>query len=192
MAGNDDVGYGKPPKDTRFKKGRSGNPKGRPKRSRNFSKLIEDELGSKVNIREGETTSQVTKQQAIVMRMANRAMNGDVRALKWIEGYLPDAFFKDERTNIEAARQELQQILDSVARKHKEELKEVRRELRTHDIPEDLITEAMGLEEEEERQRHQKVRQALRDHGVPQYLVDKALGPDKEDTDSRSVQSGVD
>jgi hypothetical protein len=31
------VGYGRPPKHTRFKPGRSGNPKGRPRGSRNLS-----------------------------------------------------------------------------------------------------------------------------------------------------------
>ena len=35
-----DVGYGKPPVETRFRKGRSGNPKGRGKGSRDFATVF--------------------------------------------------------------------------------------------------------------------------------------------------------
>ena len=41
-----EVGYGKPPRHTRFPKGRSGNPKGRPPRSKNIGALLTRALRS--------------------------------------------------------------------------------------------------------------------------------------------------
>ena len=49
---DDTVGYGKPPKKTRFQNGHSGNPTGRPKGSRNFDKDLDDVLGSKITVTE--------------------------------------------------------------------------------------------------------------------------------------------
>ena len=42
--GNHSVGYGRPPEATRFKPGQSGNPKGRPKGSKNLRTLFAEEL----------------------------------------------------------------------------------------------------------------------------------------------------
>ena len=49
---NYEVGYGKPPKHTRFKPGQSGNPKGRKPGSKNVMTLLEQTLFDTVKVRE--------------------------------------------------------------------------------------------------------------------------------------------
>jgi Family of unknown function (DUF5681) len=75
------VGWGKPPKHTQFKKGRSGNPKGRPVGRRNFKTDLVEELGTRVEIKERGRRRLLTKQQVIVKQLITRCANGDPAAL---------------------------------------------------------------------------------------------------------------
>ena len=75
------VGYRRPPKHSRFQKGQSGNPKGRPKGSRNFSTDLDRELRARVRIREDGKERSLSKQEAVVKSMVAKAANGDPRAL---------------------------------------------------------------------------------------------------------------
>ena len=81
------VGYGRPPAEHRFEKGRSGNPGGRPPRSKNKPKrfdpasqptdnLILEKAYRPVTIREGERTIQLPVIQAAVRALAISAMKG--------------------------------------------------------------------------------------------------------------------
>ncbi len=74
------VGYGRPPAHTRFKPGQSGNPKGRPKGSRNFTTELLEELGELTKIRENAREYNVTKQRAIIKALVGKALTGDPRA----------------------------------------------------------------------------------------------------------------
>ena len=85
MAKNDyEVGYGRPPKDTQFKKGQSGNPAGRPKGTRNFKTDLEEELQERVRITEGGKSEEVSKQRALVKRTFEKGISGDMRAVAMI------------------------------------------------------------------------------------------------------------
>jgi hypothetical protein len=79
--GRYEVGYGKPPKDTRFKPGQSGNPKGRRRAQRNLKTVVKDALKEKITIREGERTRTISRLDAIVRVTINNALKGDVKAL---------------------------------------------------------------------------------------------------------------
>jgi hypothetical protein len=79
--GSDEVGYKKPPKATRFKKGQSGNPKGRPKGKSNMAVVIRRTLQAKVVINENGLRREVDKFEAAMMQLANKAAGGDLRAL---------------------------------------------------------------------------------------------------------------
>ena len=75
-----EVGYGKPPKHTRFRKGRSGNPKGRPSGARGVKTLLDEALSRKVTVTEAGRTTRVSKSEALLVSLINRAIKGDVRA----------------------------------------------------------------------------------------------------------------
>jgi hypothetical protein len=76
------VGYKRPPVEHRFKKGQSGNRKGRPVGSRNFGKLLGDILQETVPVRNG---GRVTNAEALAKRALHDAMNGDPRAVKALD-----------------------------------------------------------------------------------------------------------
>jgi hypothetical protein len=75
------VGYGKPPKDTQFPKGQSGNPKGRPKGSKNLVTLVHEELGQLISVREDGRSRKVPAVAAIAKRMVNGGLAGNQRAI---------------------------------------------------------------------------------------------------------------
>lgn len=75
------VGYAKPPKQTRFRPGQTGNPKGRPKGSKNLKTLVEQELRQMVAIRENGRRSTVTKRKAIAKQLVKKAAEGQDRAI---------------------------------------------------------------------------------------------------------------
>ena len=75
------VGYGRPPTHTRFRKGRSGNPAGRPRGSRSLPALVAAELDRPVAVREGGAVRRMRKRQALAASLVNKALQGDGRAL---------------------------------------------------------------------------------------------------------------
>ena len=76
-----EVGYGKPPKDTRFRKGQSGNPKGRPKGSKNLVTLVDDALDQLIPVREDGRSRKVPARTAIAMRIVHGGLGGNPRAI---------------------------------------------------------------------------------------------------------------
>jgi hypothetical protein len=77
---SDTIGYGRPPKVTRFQPGRSGNPAGRPKGRRNFFTEFQAELNSTTTVTENGQRLMVTKQLAVIKNLIAAAMDGDMRA----------------------------------------------------------------------------------------------------------------
>jgi adenylosuccinate synthase len=82
-------GRGNPPKHTRFRKGVSGNPKGRPKGSKNWTTYLREAAHDRVSANVDGKTRRITKIQATTMQLATKAAGGDQAAinkfLDWID-----------------------------------------------------------------------------------------------------------
>lgn len=76
-----EIGYRRPPESGRFKKGKSGNPKGRPKGSTNFLTILEKELNQSIVVNENGKKKTITRMQAMVKRIVAGALQGDLKAL---------------------------------------------------------------------------------------------------------------
>ena len=77
-----EVGYGKPPRHTRFEPGRSGNPRGRPPGAKNMKTLLSKALNELVVVTEPGGRRKVSKREAIVTQLVNRSATADFRAIK--------------------------------------------------------------------------------------------------------------
>jgi hypothetical protein len=79
--GDSPVGYRKPPRASQFRPGQSGNAKGRPKGSKNFSTAIQAELDSRIVATENGKRRKITKRAAVAKRLVNKAVSGDPKAI---------------------------------------------------------------------------------------------------------------
>jgi uncharacterized protein DUF5681 len=81
VSDNYEVGWGKPPISTRFMKGQSGNPKGRPRGTKNPKTDLMEELREIIVVREGDRTVRMSKQRAMIKTVMNKSLKGDARAI---------------------------------------------------------------------------------------------------------------
>ena len=89
-----EVGFGKPPKRTHFKKGRSGNPKGRPPKKPDLYSELTKVLRENVTITVDGQPEKVTVQQALLLRLRDQALRGELWAEKLLQkvvGALPES-----------------------------------------------------------------------------------------------------
>ena len=84
------VGYGKPPLHTRFQKGRSGNPNGRPRGRKKLSTLLSDALNGSVIVVENGRRKKITKREAIVTQLVNKSASADLKATQIVLAMLRD------------------------------------------------------------------------------------------------------
>jgi hypothetical protein len=85
------VGYGSPPEHTRFKAGKSGNPRGRPKGTLNMATVLERTLREKVVINENGRRKTITKLEAAIKQLTNKAASGELKALQLLAALVRSA-----------------------------------------------------------------------------------------------------
>jgi Family of unknown function (DUF5681) len=78
----DEVGYGKPPKATRFEKGKSGNPRGRPRQNPGIAELFRKVSKQVVQANGPNGRRRMTKLEASITQLMNKATAGDLKAMK--------------------------------------------------------------------------------------------------------------
>jgi Family of unknown function (DUF5681) len=94
MSDSYEVGYGKPPRNTQFQKGISGNPKGRPKKTLDFHHELLRESRSSVIINENGKRRRVSKHKLVIKQLIHKAVSGNVPALRAYLGHYQIAFEK--------------------------------------------------------------------------------------------------
>jgi hypothetical protein len=93
------VGYCNPPAHTRFQTGQSGNPQGRPKGTLNMATVLERTLREEVVINENGKRKTVTKLEAAIKQLTNKAASGELKALQLLAALVRSA----EERGIQAA-----------------------------------------------------------------------------------------
>jgi Family of unknown function (DUF5681) len=84
------VGYGKPPLHSRFKAGQSGNPRGRPRGTKNRITILNQTLNERVLVTDNGKRKSITKQEAIFKQLVNKAASGDHRAAQLLLSEIRD------------------------------------------------------------------------------------------------------
>jgi Family of unknown function (DUF5681) len=76
-----EIGFGKPPKSRRYKKGQSGNPSGRPKGAKSLKAIVRKVVLTLVPAVIGSKRLKITTYEAALRQLANKAASGDLKAI---------------------------------------------------------------------------------------------------------------
>jgi len=119
----ENVGYKRPPRRGQFAKGRSGNPRGRPRGSSNLATVLDRSNAERVTFSENGRRRTISKLEATIKQIVNRAALGDPKATQmqialtqWAEGReegIPaavDPFTEQDREVIEAISARLKRL----------------------------------------------------------------------------------
>jgi len=110
-----EVGYGRPPRHTQFQPGQSGNPKGRPKKTKDLQKLIEQELSRNLRITEDGQVKTLTTREVFIKSIVNAALKGDRYARQLLFAHIKEQPDTDGFEINAAAEAMLQQFIDQQA-----------------------------------------------------------------------------
>ena len=103
-AGADDyaVGYGRPPKATRFQPGKSGNPAGGRKRKapgKSFAEVLKEQLAETVQVTIGGRKKRITRFEALARSVIGDALKGNDRARRLVFNLISAFETRDRATD---------------------------------------------------------------------------------------------
>src|SRR5712675_1770974 len=86
-----EVGYGKPPKASQFRKGRTGNPRGKRQGEENTISAFKRIVSKRVKINDGEKVRTITLAEAVILKNYNAALQKNPFAMSNIFRLAEDA-----------------------------------------------------------------------------------------------------
>jgi Family of unknown function (DUF5681) len=115
---DDHIAPHRPRRRGQFKPGQSGNPRGRPKGSKNIRTYVNEYLNKKIEIIESGKTRKVSRGEAIAIQLVNMAAKGEPKGLAAIMSFTreTDAALSDLRPNVLAQAADAAVLEDIVAR----------------------------------------------------------------------------
>ena len=82
-----EVGYGRPPRASRFKPGQCGNPKGRPRKPKTLMEAVERELDRTAVVREGGREKRLTKREVVSRQLVDASCRGQLGATRLLRDF---------------------------------------------------------------------------------------------------------
>jgi hypothetical protein len=115
-----EVGYGRPPLEIRFQKGRSGNPKGRPVGSKNIETLLTAALNEPLAVNENGKRRKISKREVIIRQLVNKSAAADLKAIQMVIALLQQVEARQDAPSMtevfeEADEQVMQQVRERLA-----------------------------------------------------------------------------
>jgi uncharacterized protein DUF5681 len=110
-----EVGYRKPPRATQFKKGETGNPRGRPKGSKNFETKVKAVFDRKIVIQDNGKPRRITMADAVLMKLTAKAIAGDMSATRLAIGLLQMTRAESEPSDVFSSEADRSLLLSYLA-----------------------------------------------------------------------------
>jgi hypothetical protein len=114
------IGHGNPPRRSQFKKGQSGNPRGRPKGRKDINTILRERLNKRIKIREGGRTKTVSVLEAKIIQLTKLMLEGDEKAtnliLKLLQHYGHNAEDADKASERLFADEDDRELIDEALR----------------------------------------------------------------------------